>query len=96
VSFPRCVLLRVVYGGWKPSLPLLAVGARRGLASRAGWGSMGIGTIASLLPHLLGPFGLDVRGGPCCGQFHHTIPVLVRWRLLPSSPLHPMLRELRY
>ena len=68
----------VVYGGQKPLLPLPAAGARRGLVSRVGWGGMAIGTIASLPPCLLGPFGSDVRGGPCYGWFQHTILVLVR------------------
>jgi hypothetical protein len=95
MSFPQCVLLRVVYGGRKPPLPLPAAGARRGLASRVGWGGMAIGIVASQPLHLSRPFGSDEQGGPCCGWFQHTIPILVRWRLLPSSPLHPMLRELR-
>ena len=53
-------------------------GARRGLTSRVGWGDMAIGTVASPPACLLGPFGSDVQGGPCCAQFHHTVLVLVR------------------
>jgi hypothetical protein len=45
----------------------LAASARRGLVSRVEWGGMSIGTLASPPPCLLGPFGSDVRGGPCCG-----------------------------
>jgi len=60
VSFSRCILLRDVYGGRKPLLHVPSAGARRGLASRVGWGGMAIGTTTLLPPHLLGPFGSDV------------------------------------
>jgi hypothetical protein len=60
MSSPRCILLRVVYGDWKPLLPFPVAGARRGLASRVGRGGMAIGTVALLPPRLPRPFGLDV------------------------------------
>ena len=60
MSFSRCILLRDVYGGRKPLLHVPSAGARRGLASRVGWGDMAIGTAALLPPRLLGTFGSDV------------------------------------
>jgi hypothetical protein len=94
VSFLGCVLLEVVYGGRESLLPLPAVGAGKGFVSRVRWRGMAIGNIASPPFCLLGPFGSDVRGGPCCGCFHHTVPILVRWQLLQFSPSCPMLQEL--
>ena len=45
-----------------------------------GLGGMVIGTIALRPPRFLEQYGSGMQGGPCCGRFHHVIPILVWWR----------------